>query len=260
MSNIGPIAMFVLAVLLLRQPLLLDRHPGQDRHLPQGDQGEPAVHPRLPQGHAPAGDCGAGQRMPGQPAGAGLRGCLRDLQAADGRLGTAAQSGPAGALRPDRGQRGCDQPGAAHDVAGDDCVRHARSWACSAPSWAWWTHFTDWARPARPRCGPWRRASAEALITTAAGLFVAVPAVVAYNQFTARIRVFASAMDDFCRELLNSLEEIPVRAAAPAPPRGPDDAGTGGGTWRLQVAAGRRGVRWRRSTSRRWWTWCWCCW
>ena len=59
----------------------------------------------------------------------------------------------------------------------------------------------------------------EALITTAAGLFVAVPAVVAYNQLTARIRVFASAIDDFCRELLNSLEEIPVRA--PAPPRAP---------------------------------------
>jgi len=56
---------------------------------------------------------------------------------------------------------------------------------------------------------------AEALITTAAGLFVAVPAVVAYNQFTARIRVFAAAIDDFCRELLNSLEEIPVRAQAP---------------------------------------------
>lgn len=65
---------------------------------------------------------------------------------------------------------------------------------------------------------------AEALITTAAGLFVAVPALVAYNQFSARIRIFASAIDDFCRELLNSLEEIPARAsaAAPAPPRGPD--------------------------------------
>ena len=56
---------------------------------------------------------------------------------------------------------------------------------------------------------------AEALITTAAGLFVAVPAVVAYNQFTARIRIFASAIDDFSRELLNSLEEIPVRQPAP---------------------------------------------
>jgi biopolymer transport protein TolQ len=56
---------------------------------------------------------------------------------------------------------------------------------------------------------------AEALITTAAGLFVAVPAVVAYNQFTARVRVIAAATDDFARELLNSIEEIPARAAAP---------------------------------------------
>ena len=54
----------------------------------------------------------------------------------------------------------------------------------------------------------------EALITTAAGLFVAVPAVVAYNQFTARIKVLASATDDFCRELLNALEEIPVRTGS----------------------------------------------
>src|SRR3954468_7527747 len=56
----------------------------------------------------------------------------------------------------------------------------------------------------------------EALITTAAGLFVAVPAVVAYNQFAARVRVFASAIDDFSRELLNSLEEIQVRPAGAA--------------------------------------------
>jgi biopolymer transport protein TolQ len=63
----------------------------------------------------------------------------------------------------------------------------------------------------------------EALITTAAGLFVAVPALIAYNQFTSRIRVFASATDDFCRELLNSLEEIPARAAQA--PRVPSLAG-----------------------------------
>jgi biopolymer transport protein TolQ len=60
----------------------------------------------------------------------------------------------------------------------------------------------------------------EALITTAAGLFVAVPAVVAYNQFTARLRVLASATDDFCRELLNSFEEIPDRASG-GPQRSP---------------------------------------
>jgi biopolymer transport protein TolQ len=51
----------------------------------------------------------------------------------------------------------------------------------------------------------------EALITTAAGLVVAVPAVVAYNQFTARLREFGARMDDFSRELLNSMEETGVR-------------------------------------------------
>jgi biopolymer transport protein TolQ len=64
----------------------------------------------------------------------------------------------------------------------------------------------------------------EALITTAAGLFVAIPAVIAYNQFTSRIRVFAAAIDDFCRELLNALEEIPARVASARPgnPTGPE--------------------------------------
>jgi biopolymer transport protein TolQ len=53
----------------------------------------------------------------------------------------------------------------------------------------------------------------EALITTAAGLLVAIPAVIAYNQFTAALREFGSRMDDFSRELLNSLEEIPTKDA-----------------------------------------------
>lgn len=48
----------------------------------------------------------------------------------------------------------------------------------------------------------------EALITTAAGLLVAIPAVIAYNQFTASLRDFGARMDDFSREMLNSLEEI----------------------------------------------------
>ena len=51
----------------------------------------------------------------------------------------------------------------------------------------------------------------EALITTAAGLVVAVPAVVAYNQFTARCRDFAARIDDFARELLNSMEEVSLK-------------------------------------------------
>jgi biopolymer transport protein TolQ len=51
----------------------------------------------------------------------------------------------------------------------------------------------------------------EALVTTAFGLIVAVPAVVAYNQFTARIREFGSRIDDFAREMLNAMEEITLR-------------------------------------------------
>ncbi len=54
----------------------------------------------------------------------------------------------------------------------------------------------------------------EALITTAAGLVVAVPAVIAYNQFTARCREFGARNDDFARELLNSLEEVQLRPSA----------------------------------------------
>ena len=54
----------------------------------------------------------------------------------------------------------------------------------------------------------------EALITTAAGLVVAIPAVVGYNQLTARLRAFASRMDDFGRELLNAIENAAMSTAA----------------------------------------------
>ena len=57
----------------------------------------------------------------------------------------------------------------------------------------------------------------EALITTAAGIFVAIPAVVGYNQLTARLREVAARLDDFTRELLNTMEEIQY-APAPVPP------------------------------------------
>src|SRR5215471_3830691 len=46
----------------------------------------------------------------------------------------------------------------------------------------------------------------EALITTAAGLFAAIPAVIAYNAFTHRMREFGARMDDFSMELLNMIE------------------------------------------------------
>jgi biopolymer transport protein TolQ len=46
----------------------------------------------------------------------------------------------------------------------------------------------------------------EALITTAAGLFAAIPAVIAYNMFTQHIREFGARMDDFSLELMNEVE------------------------------------------------------
>ena len=47
---------------------------------------------------------------------------------------------------------------------------------------------------------------AEALVTTAAGLAAAIPAVIAYNQFSHRVQLFASQMDDFAMEFLNIAE------------------------------------------------------
>src|ERR1700678_3307897 len=62
----------------------------------------------------------------------------------------------------------------------------------------------------------------EALITTAAGLVVAIPAVVGYNQLTARLREFAARMDDFGRELLNAIENAAM-ITPPVPPQ-PEEA------------------------------------
>ena len=46
----------------------------------------------------------------------------------------------------------------------------------------------------------------EALVTTAAGLAAAIPAVIAYNHFTHSIREFAARMGDFALEFLNAVE------------------------------------------------------
>ena len=46
----------------------------------------------------------------------------------------------------------------------------------------------------------------EALIATAAGLFAAIPAVVAYNYFLNKIRVVNSQMENFSAEFLNIIE------------------------------------------------------
>ena len=46
----------------------------------------------------------------------------------------------------------------------------------------------------------------EALIATAAGLFAAIPAVIAYNYFLNRVRTLILKMDDFTDEFSSSIE------------------------------------------------------
>lgn len=51
----------------------------------------------------------------------------------------------------------------------------------------------------------------EALIATAAGLAAAIPAVIAYNFFLARIRVLSSQMDNFSSDFLNIVKRNGLR-------------------------------------------------
>jgi biopolymer transport protein TolQ len=54
----------------------------------------------------------------------------------------------------------------------------------------------------------------EALITTAAGLAAAIPAVIAYNLIIGSIRELAARNDDFTLEMLNLVERQQVPAAS----------------------------------------------
>jgi biopolymer transport protein TolQ len=47
---------------------------------------------------------------------------------------------------------------------------------------------------------------AEALITTAAGLFAAIPAVIAYNHYVHRVRDFSNRTDNFIAEVVTHIE------------------------------------------------------
>ena len=62
----------------------------------------------------------------------------------------------------------------------------------------------------------------EALITTAAGLFAAIPAVIAYNILLNQVREFGSRMDDFSLEIMNTVERAAPPAARPAPVAEPE--------------------------------------
>jgi biopolymer transport protein ExbB len=58
----------------------------------------------------------------------------------------------------------------------------------------------------------------EALVATAVGLFVAIPAVVAYNLFQRRVRKRMAEVDSLAHLLLSTLRyDAPVAAPAPTP-------------------------------------------
>lgn len=57
----------------------------------------------------------------------------------------------------------------------------------------------------------------EALVTTAAGLATAIPAVIAYNLIIGSIREMASRNDDFTLEMLNLVERQTVERQQPPP-------------------------------------------
>jgi hypothetical protein len=50
---------------------------------------------------------------------------------------------------------------------------------------------------------------AEALVSTALGIFVAIPAVVAFNHFTGKIEAFHVEMNRASSQLVNRLFKIP---------------------------------------------------
>jgi biopolymer transport protein TolQ len=58
------------------------------------------------------------------------------------------------------------------------------------------------------------RPISEALIATAAGLFAAIPALVAYNAFNSRIRVLENEMRNFGADFLNIIKRHIFKKAA----------------------------------------------
>ena len=101
---------------------------------------------------------------------------------------------------------------------------------------------------------------AEALVSTALGIFVAIPAVVAFNHFTGKIETFHVEMNRASSQLVNCLFKIPEVRTQEGHARRPSVAAAGAGRQGGGPcdSVNRAGCR-RPSTSRRSSTWCWCC-
>ena len=55
---------------------------------------------------------------------------------------------------------------------------------------------------------------AEALIATAAGLFTAVPAVIAYNYFVYQVKIKATDLDNFSLDMLSFVDRVYIRRSS----------------------------------------------
>jgi biopolymer transport protein TolQ len=73
-------------------------------------------------------------------------------------------------------------------------------------TWGIMTAFQDIGRMGSANLAVVAPGISEALVTTAMGLFAAIPAAVFYNHYASRIKVLNSMMDDFALEFLNIVE------------------------------------------------------
>jgi biopolymer transport protein TolQ len=73
-------------------------------------------------------------------------------------------------------------------------------------TWGIMTAFEDIGRMGSANLAVVAPGISEALVTTAMGLFAAIPALVFYNHFASRVKVLNAVMDDFALEFLNIVE------------------------------------------------------
>jgi biopolymer transport protein TolQ len=73
-------------------------------------------------------------------------------------------------------------------------------------TWGIMTAFQDIGRMGSANLAVVAPGISEALVTTAMGLFAAIPAAVFYNHYASRVKVLNSMMDDFALEFLNIVE------------------------------------------------------
>ena len=100
---------------------------------------------------------------------------------------------------------------------------------------------------------------AEALVTTAFGLFVAIPAVWVFNYFAGKVECFKVEMANSTSELVDFFIKKSGGTAASGSASDANASAVEGAKPMSMAVGGKKGGPWRTSTSRRWSTSCSCC-